>query len=200
MESRHWSMKGAPTFEATTTEIFGMALGSATLRRKHTEPDLVSPRMLSLSTASCRLLARHRAWTPETVRTLRHEAACPACHQARKTELAEPRLARCSEPAVPHSVHQFDLQHEVRALLLLEAAQSARRPDLSGDRGSVSGTRADRESQPVRRRALPAQGVRRNLPSVHQAERGERDLRSDECLGHAQDDPDDSRRASLGDP
>ena len=48
---------------------------------------------------------------------------------------------------------------------------------------------ADREPQSLRRRAVPAQGVRRDLPAVHPAERRQGDLRPDQRLVHGQDDP-----------
>src|SRR5690606_16178810 len=57
-----------------------------------------------------------------------------ADHQARPPELAEPCPRRRAQPAVPDPVHQLDLQHEMRALLLLAAAQSEERPDVRGDR------------------------------------------------------------------
>ena len=119
---------------------------------------------------------------------------CRAHRQACAAQLAELGLARCAEPAVSHPFHQFALQHEVRALLLLAAAQSAGRSDVRGDRVALRGSRPDRESEPFGRRALPAQGVRRNLPPVHQEERRKGDLRSHQRLFHRPDNQGHSRR------
>ena len=98
--------------------------------------------------------------------------------------LAESGPARRPQSALPDPVHQLPLQHEVRALLLLAAAESAGRSVPRRDRRAVRGAGSDREPQPVRGRAVPPQGVRRHLPAVRPAQRGEGDLRPHQRLLH----------------
>src|SRR5262245_56214730 len=79
------------------------------------------------------------------------------CSQACPHEPVEARRATCpsdellvpghGQPAISGAVHQLDLQHEVRALLLLDEPEQARRLDERGDLRALGFARADRESE-----------------------------------------------------
>src|SRR5689334_4796958 len=112
-------MKGAPTFDATMTEIFGMRAFER------------NPSGRGLQPTSPRRGCYHYKPPPaehSSTRIARQidEGSRAARRQTREAQLAEPRSAGRAQPAVPDPLHKFDLQHALRALLLLEAAQPAR--------------------------------------------------------------------------
>ncbi len=71
--------------------------------------------------------------------------------------------------ALLHILHQFDLQSEMRALLLLAQLEQQGRPHVRGDRRAVAIAGPDREPQPLRGRAVSPAGVLRHLPAIHPA-------------------------------
>src|SRR5581483_11451284 len=99
---------------------------------------------------------------------------------ARAHYLAE--LSASAQPALSDSIHQFHLQPEVRALLLLAKPQPPRRLEYGGTLCPVAISGAHREPEPFRRGTVLAAGVRRDLPPVYSPEQGPPDLCADEWL------------------
>ena len=154
--------------------IAGRAIGGATTRGRDVDAGVIIMRVPLRGCRGALFAPVRREWD---------EGFCPACRQARKDKLAKSRLA--DVPSPPFVILFINSLCNMNCEHCFYWKQLNQRDDLTlrRDRGAVGGAGPDREPESLRRRAVPAQGVRRDLPAVHPAQRRQGDLRPDATAG-----------------